>query len=304
MNGPIPLPICLIVMSCAALTHIARADEPATAPQGSPAPDKCQYTLVNPTPGSQIRDMDTDRPNITNTPHTIDAGHWQIETGIVNYTYYRDKSSAQNVSSDDFAFGQFNLRLGLLNDLEINAVIDTCEVDCAHDYSSRTTFRASGFGDTVIGGKLNLWGNEGGNETGYTALAIQPQFKLPTARKDVGNGRFEFSIAAPFLANLPSGVHLGLQPGISQERNSTNTGYVTGFPGSVSLDRVVFANLDIYLEFACDLTTEKHVTASQTIDMGATYPLNKNIVLDAGVNVGLNRASNNIEVLTGISFRH
>jgi hypothetical protein len=183
-------------------------------------------------------------------------------------------------------------------------VIDTYEVDGAHDFSSRTTFRARGFGDTVVGGKLNLWGNEGGDEPGYTALAIQPQFKLPTARDGIGNGRFEFSIEAPFLANLPTGIHLGLQAGISQQRNSTNTAYVTGFPASVSLDRVVFANIDVYLEFACDLTTEKHVTAPQTIDMGATYPLTKNIVLDAGINIGLNRASNNFEVLTGISFRH
>ena len=31
--------------------------------------------------------MDTDRPNITNTPHTIDAGHLQIEAGAADYAY-------------------------------------------------------------------------------------------------------------------------------------------------------------------------------------------------------------------------
>ena len=248
--------------------------------------------------------MDTDRPNVTNTPHTIDAGHWQIETGVMDNSYYRDDSSGHNVRSDTFAFGQFNFRLGVLNDLELNAVVHAYEADREHNISSQATFRASGFGDTILGGKLNLWGNEGGDNVGYTALAIQPQFKFPTARNDIGNGRFEFFVAAPFLANLPAGFHVGLQPGVSQERNSGNTGYVTGFPGSVSLDRVVFGNLDVYLEYAYALTTEKHVTAPQTIDIGGTYPLTKNIVLDAGVNVGLNRASNNVEVLTGISIRH
>jgi hypothetical protein len=61
-------------------------------------------------------------------------------------------------------------------------------------------------------------------------LAIQPQLKFPTARGDVGNGRFEFSAAAPFLVNLPAKFHLGVQPGISYERNSRNTEYATGFP--------------------------------------------------------------------------
>lgn len=260
--------------------------------------------LFNPTPDNQLRDMDTDRPNVTNTPHTIDAGHWQIETGVMDFTYYRDDSSGDDVSSDDFAFGQLNFRLGVLDNLELNAVVNAYETERDHNISSHATFRASGFGDTIVGGKLNLWGNEGGADVGCTALAIQPQFIFPTARNNIGTGRFEFSVTAPFLANLPADFHLGLQPGVSQERNSSNTGYVTGFPISVSLDRVVFGKLDVYLEYSCHLTTEKHMTAPQTIDMGGTYPLTKNIVLDAGVNVRLNRASNNIEVLTGISIRH
>jgi len=290
-------------MGSAVLTPLARADRPTTAPPASPTPDKWQYTLFNPTPDNQLRDMDTDRPNITNTPHTVDAGHWQIEAGIMDFAYYRDNFSGDSVRSDDFAFGQFNFRLGVLDDLELNAVVDTYETDSTHDISRHSTFRASGFGDTVVGGKLNLWGSEGTDDLGYTALAIQPQFKFPTARNDVGNGRFEFSVGLPFLANLPAGFHLGLQPGVTQERNSSNSGYVTGFPGSVSFDRVVLGNLDVYLEYAAHPTAEKHVTAPQTIDFGGTYPLTKSIVMDAGVNIGLNRASNNIEVLTGISIR-
>jgi hypothetical protein len=303
MHHPLPLPIHLIVLFAAALATLARADEPATAPPASPTPDKWQYTLFNPAPDNQLRDMDTDRPNITNTPHTIDAGHWQVETGIVDYAYYRDHSSDNNVRSDDFAFGQFNLRVGVLNNLELNAVIDSYETARVRNVSSRAAFRASGFGDTIVGGKLDLWGGEGSDAAEYTALAIQPQFKFPTARNDIGNSRFEFSVAVPFLVNLPAGFHLGLQPGVTRERNSSNTGYVIGFPVSVSFDRVIFGNLDVYLEYACHVTTERHVTTSQTLDMGGTHPLTRNIVLDAGVNVGLNRASNNIEVLTGISIR-
>jgi hypothetical protein len=294
--------ILWIAVFFAALASLARADESATAPPASPPPDKSQYTLFDPTPDSLLRDMDTDRPNVTNTPHTIDAGHWQLETGILDYAGYRDDSFGEDLHSDDFAFGQFNLRLGILNHLELNAVVDLYEDD--RTVSNGAVSRASGFGDTIVGGKLNLWGSEGSDNAGYTALAIQPQFKLPTAPDDIGNGRFEFSVAVPFLANLPAGFHLGLQPGVSHERNTGNSGYVTGFPAAVSLDRLVLGNLDVYLEYAQDATTEKHATAPQTMDMGGTYPLTKNIVIDAGVNLGLSRASADIEVLAGISLRH
>jgi Putative MetA-pathway of phenol degradation len=304
MSNHRPLRAALAASMSVLLSLFARADGPGLPPTGSPATDKRQYTLFNPVPDGQLRDMDTDRPNITNTPHTVDAGHWQIEMGVLDYSQHRDDSPGSAVRSDDLGLGQVNFRLGVLDTLELNAAINAYETDRTDSLASHARSRSSGFGDATVGGKLNLWGDEGTDAAGYTALAIQPQFKLPTAQGGLGNGRFEFSVAAPFLANMPGGIHLGLQPGISAERDSGNSRYVTGFPDSVSLDRVFFGNLDIYLEYAWHITTERHLIAPQTIDMGGTLPLARNVVLDAGINVGLNRASNNVEVLAGISIRH
>ncbi len=299
LKGPSPLRLTILLL--AALARIARGDETPAVP---PPPDKWQYTLFDPVPDTQLRDMDTDRPNVTNTPHTIDAGHWQLETGFLDYAHYSTDSAGESVRSDEFDFGQFNLRLGILNNLELNLAVEAYDTERDQDFSNHETSRASGFGDTVVGGKLNLWGNDGGDEAGSTALAIQPQFKFPTAQSGIGNGRFEASVGVPFLANLPDGFHLGIQAALSQERTTANTGYVAGFPASVSVDRVVFANLDIYLEYASNLSSERHAGVPQTLDVGGTYPLTKNVVLDAGVNLGLNHASSNIEALAGISFRH
>jgi hypothetical protein len=302
--------ICGVMLANDRAVH---ADVPTTIatsqpsiPQNSPPisqAGKSQFTLFNPTPVDQLRGMDTDRPNVTNTPHTIDAGHLQIETGVIDYGYFRDHSIGDNMRVDDYDFGEFNFRLGILNNLEINAVVNAYDLVQVQNYSGGASFRAGSFGDTVLGAKLSLWGDDAGDEDWASGLAIQPQLKFPTARDDVGNGYFEFFVAAPFLMNLPEGLHLGLQPDVSHERNSTNTGYVTGFPMSISLDRVVIGDLDVYLEYACDPTTEQHVETEQTIDVGGTYPLNDNVVLDTGVNFGLNRASTNIEVVAGISVR-
>ena len=59
----------------------ARADAQAT----SPVPDKSRFTLFNPTPRALMRDMDTDRPDTTESPYTVDAGHVQIEFSLTEY---------------------------------------------------------------------------------------------------------------------------------------------------------------------------------------------------------------------------
>ncbi|HWE01465.1 MAG TPA: transporter [Tepidisphaeraceae bacterium] len=298
------LAICLAALYSAAAGRAVQGVEPVSASQSVPQPpDKWRYTLFDPTPADQLRGMDTDRPNATNTPHTIDAGHLQLEAGALDYSYYRDRSINDDVRSDDFSFGQFNFRLGLLNNLEVNAVIDAYDLDRSRRYDTRTSARAAGFGDTVVGGKLNFWGDDGGEQVWTTAFAVQAQFKVPTARSNVGNGRFEFSVAFPFLMNLPAGFHLDYQPGVSYQRDSLNGGYVTGMENAVSIDRVVWRNLDVYLEYASDVTTESHVKAVQTLDVGGSYSLSDNVVIDLGVNFGLNNASTTVEMLTGVSVR-
>lgn len=293
--------IALLLTVC---SRAALADDPTSTTAASTQPsDKWQYTLFNPVPLDELREMDTDRPNQTNTPHTIDAGHLQIETGAFDYSYYRDQYQGANARIEALALGQFNFRLGILNDLELNAIINSYDFLRISDYVANQSTRQNGFGDTVVGGKLNFWGNDGGDDVWATALGIQPQFKIPTARQELGNGHAELFVGLPFLMNLPMGFHLGLQTTVSWERNLENTGDVTGWQNSASIDRVFFGKFDIYLEYWSLLTTQFHQESQQTLDVGFTYPLNDNVVLDTGANIGLNKASSTLEWLAGVSVR-
>src|SRR6266436_4230281 len=55
--------------------------------------DKAAYHLFNPTPREYLREMVADRPDKTESPYTVDAGHFQVETDLVSYT--RDHDTAQ-----------------------------------------------------------------------------------------------------------------------------------------------------------------------------------------------------------------
>lgn len=266
-------------------------------------PDKGPYSLVSPTPNDQLRSMDTDRPNKTNTPHTIDAGHAQVEMGFFDYVHNHDRSHGADTTTDLLVLGHVNLRLGMLNNFEVNLATDSYDRVWSKDRLANTSTRQNGIGDTVVGGKLNLWGNEGGDAVWATGLAIQPQLKIPTAQRDLGNKHTELFVGVPFVVNLPAEFHLGLQTAVSWERNLANTGDVTGWQNSASIDRVFFNTVDVYVEYWSHVSTERHQQPQQTVDVGLIYPLADNITLDLGTVVGVNRASNTIEALAGMSVR-
>lgn len=42
-----------------------------------------KYSLFNSVPRSQMREMETERPDVTESPYTVDAGHFQYETDLI-----------------------------------------------------------------------------------------------------------------------------------------------------------------------------------------------------------------------------
>ena len=72
---------------------LAEAHEPplthksAKTGKSKAKPDKNQYWLFNPVPTDQMRTFSTDRPTKSNVPYTVDAGHFQYETDLVNFTH-------------------------------------------------------------------------------------------------------------------------------------------------------------------------------------------------------------------------
>ena len=279
------------------------SSSPSRAESDRPLIDKSQYDLFRPVPDDAIRGMDTDRPNVTNTPHTVDAGHVQVETGLYGASHFHERSHGGDVVTDTLVLGQFNARLGVTDRLEINAAIDGYNRVKSTDNIAGGTIRSSGFGDTVVGGKLNLWGNEGGDDAWTSGFALQPQVKLPTAQSGIGNNHVEWTVGAPFLVNLVEGFHLGFETALGQERNTANSGYVVGWQNSVSVDHAIFDAVDVYLEYAMHVTTETNTQPQQSVDLGFTYPVTDNLAIDSGVFIGANKATPGIEWTSGVSFR-
>ncbi|MEY2560836.1 MAG: hypothetical protein QOG51_1251, partial [Verrucomicrobiota bacterium] len=93
-------------------------------------PDKNGYNLFRPTPDALLRDLATDRPDKTENPYTVDAGHFQIELDLLGYTY--DRGADQTVHTLDVA--PFNLKVGLFNNSDLQLIVETFTVQKTKDH--------------------------------------------------------------------------------------------------------------------------------------------------------------------------
>jgi hypothetical protein len=258
------------------------------------------HGLFNPTPAAEMRELSTDRPDKTESPYTVDAGHFQLETDLVSYTHDRVKNAGEDSTTNSFAVAPVNLKVGLADNIDLQIVIDTYLHDKTTDHLAGTVDRASGFGDITVRTKFNLWGNNGGK----TAFAIMPFIKLPTASRAVGNGKVEGGIILPLAIELPNGFGLGVMTEVDVNHNETASGYHAEWVNSVTVSHDIAGSLGMYVElFTARIFEPGAHRWDNTADVGFTYALTPNVQFDAGVNFGLSEAADDINPFIGLSVR-
>lgn len=262
-------------------------------------PDKSQYTLFNPTPRELMREMSTDRPDKTESPYTVDAGHFQVEADILNYTYDRHNTDFSNTRVESLSIAPINLKVGLRNNVDLQLVIETYTSVRAHDVSTGAVEKNRGFGDIIPRLKWNIWGNDGGP----AALAVMPFVKLPTNQDDLGNNSVEGGVIVPLAVQLPYDWSMGLMTELDWVHDSVGSGHHAEFVNTITLGRDIIGDLAGYAEFFSLVSTESGSDWVGTVDLGLTYGLTDDIQLDAGVNLGITRSADDINPFLGISWR-
>lgn len=288
------LPIARLAASLAALLPAFTTTAADTA-----APDKSRYTLFNPTPRQFLRDMSTDRPDQTESAYTVDAGHFQIEMDLVNYTYDRYEPTLTDVRTTSISVMPMNLKVGLCNRADLQLIVQPHTRVRTDDRSTGTVTKQSGFDDLITRLKVNLWGNDGGK----TALAVMPFVKLPANQNNIGNRYVEGGVIVPLAVELPAGWGMGLMTEIDIIRDTTGAGYHPEFVNSVTFAHDIFGKLGGYVEFFTVASTEAGSDWQGFADFGFTYALTDNLQFDAGANFGITRPAPDVNPFLGISWR-
>src|SRR5438477_11809965 len=110
-----------------------------SAAAAKPEVDKTAFNLFNPTPAQYLRTLDTDGPGATESPYTVDAGHFQVEMTLVDYTYDRESFDAMTKRFEAWEIASMNLKLGLLNQLDAQLVLETYNLLFEREDDSRVT---------------------------------------------------------------------------------------------------------------------------------------------------------------------
>ena len=192
--------------------------------------------LAAPAGAEDLRPLCPDRPGKGTSPCTLDTGHAQVEIDAFDASFQR----LDGVTTDTYLAGAPTMKYGLADTLDIEAAMALYEHVRTHDALSDAS--VSGVGDLYLRAKWNFLDAGDGP---FTAV-LAPFVKLPTASRNLGNGKIESGLVLPMGYDLGGGWALGSTPEADLLHDGVGTGYhldlidvVRSYRRAVSQDRDV-----------------------------------------------------------------
>lgn len=267
---------CRVGLVVGCLPFSAVADEP--------------YSLFNPVPAGSLRPISADRPDGTESPFTVDAGHLQIETSIVDYSSDDD---GRGGDVQVITFFETNAKVGLTRAMDLQFVFAPyVEAD-----DPAATSDAVGVSGLTVRSKINLWGNDGGQ----TAFGIMPFVNIP-AGTQTGGDEVEGGVIAMLGWDVGQTWGLGFQVELDALHDPDDGDHDLHVGHTAVLGFDLVGPWGAYVEYIGNAPTDGSYEAQ--FSGGVTLGLDDDLVLDVGVRVGLNDAAEDVGVFTGFTWRH
>lgn len=269
------------------------------ADESSSPPDKSPYTIFNPTPINLCRPYNTDRSSNTDSPYTIDAGVFQIESTAVDWIYDRRNPEHLDIRVRTWAIGQTNLKFGLTNWMDFQ-IIPQLYVDRR---TSGTDFgkpvEQNGFGDTTVRLKINFIGNDGGK----LVVGLVSSLKIPTNTDHLGNHVWEPGFGLPINYVLPAGFTLFGQTRIDILDEPRSNSPRVQWSNPIGVSRSIIGKLSGYAEFYNAVSSGHDHPWIGTADFGLTYQVTPNFSVDINSYIGLTRSADDLNLFVGFAHR-
>ena len=234
------------------------------------------------------------RPGKSTPACTVAAGHFQFETGIVDWTL--DKHSGAKDRS--LVVGETTFKYGLTDRSDIE--IDVAPWQRSTSRSGGVRDRASGIGDVTVAYKRQLTA-----EDAPVQVAALPFVKIPIAKRSLGNGKWEAGLMLPVAAGIAkTPLSLGATPEVDWVADSDGRGHHLAMTQVASLGWAASDRFGISAELWGNWDWDPDGTTSQySADGSIAYLVNEGLQIDVGANFGLNRQTPDLELYAGISKR-
>ncbi len=242
---------------------------------------------------SPLRPLSPDRPDITESPHTVDEGHFQLEMDLF--------SSRRDQGESALSFATTNVKLGVAHFLDLQLVLRPLVSTVPAVSGGARTF---GYGDPTARVKIALYGNDGGP----FAIGLLPALRIPIGQStgDVGpsgmvDRAWKAGLAVPMFLELPWELGLGAMIGtdVAFDLSPAEREFELFF--TIELERALVGPLSGFVELAVRGILTDEVPAA--VDVGLLYEVNEDFVLDAGAYVGVTDPAPDVVSFVGMTFR-
>ena len=266
------------VRTAAALSLLAPGAAGAAATN-----EKAAYHLFRPTPRELLRDMSTDRPDLTESPYTVDAGHAQVE--VEGLTRTRDEGV------DRTGYMGFLVKMGLTRRTDVQVGFES-----VHENVHEAGADDAGLANLTVRLKWNLWGNDGG----ASALAAMPYVELPT-QEDAESAAA--GLILPLAVEGPWGFGLGTMAQVDWLPDADGEGHHAEwlFTGTVARD--LTEKLGAFVEGTSGHRPQSEGSWTSLFNAGLTFAVTPDFQLDTGARLGISDTADDSAFFLGISYR-
>lgn len=263
------------------------------------AKSKNKYWLFNPTPRNEMRPIAMDRPDKTETPHTVDAGHVQAEVSLFAFIY--DWHTDDSTHVNGYSILPMLLKVGVTNWMDVELGLEPYIHNSTISNTTNSKDLHNGFGDVVPRLKINFMGNDSGS----LALGTIAFIKVPTNQDGISNHSYEGGVLFPFGWEIDDQWSFNGQPQFNIVNDSSTGGHTFEFSGTLDIARSFTDRFGAFLEFFAAVSAEAGQSWVGTVDAGMTYELVPDyLVIDAALDMGVTRSADDMNALFGFTFRY
>lgn len=321
-----PLMMCAaaVLALCFSSSLLAQGGEPAPAAPAAEAPAKKSadefYWLLNPTPRGSLREFNS-APEVTERARTVDAGHFEIDLGVLRHAY----ESGYGFHVNHINLAQVTLKVGVLDFLDLEGGFGGWNHIRTSHFHRETVVNDNGIGDWILAARFNILGNDGcslcncdaescaacpacsatdGVMSCGFALGGYAALKLPSSNDDgFGNDNAEARFLIPVSYTCcKTGLTLFGQTGIDLLAEGEN-GHVE-FINTLGVRRNLCKSASLFVEFTSVSSTLEGDSWQGTANLGGTLTFCKHLQGYFRVDAGLSRATPDVAYGFGLTFRY
>ena len=281
------------VTACFFLVLLARAGQAQGLKNDTIKVDKRQFSLFNPTPRKYMRPMVPDRPGITESPYSVDAGHFQYETDALRLLTRREGTAYGH----DWYINHALAKIGLSDRTDLQIGVDSYTDTRNYDEADPSqTEEHRGFGDVTLRVKHTLVGDDNSR----WALGLIGYVTLPTGGPR-GDGAVEFGAVLPVVYQLTKPWSIGGQMATQVYWDRENQSRYLQLTPTFATDYQFSKLVQVFAE----LVGYKDVRRAQwtsSINTGVQLDVSDNVQLDFGTHLPITNSVDR-EYFLGLSFR-